>query len=223
MRLLTFAIAFLVSTTCAFSLDINPKEQADLIKPERTKLIACLSDLVDRSKAQGMTDAAFKEALPKSCPNQREELRKAFLDRIIPALKVDDSKGEELATGATQLLLIPIYNEFSGQLPYRYRLKDAEKETTPTAEDIEFKSAKETYSACLSKFAAKSKADGTSASNFKKSLNEACLEEVKAVHQAELRVWETYVRPPTNKEAAGKVAISLAKMAAFREYGEAPK
>jgi hypothetical protein len=223
MRLLTFAIAFLVSTTCALSLDINLKEQANLIKPERTKLIACLSDVVDHSKAQGMTDAEFKETLPKSCPNQREELRKAFLDRIIPALKVDDSKGEELATGATQLLLIPIYNEFSGQVPYRYRLKDAEKAETPTPEDIKFKSAKEKYFECLSKFATKSKADGTSADDFKKSLNGACLEEAKAVHQAELRVWETYVRPPTNRDAAGKVVISLAKMAAFRQYGEASK
>jgi hypothetical protein len=179
MRLLTFAIAFLVSTTFAFSLDINRKELADRIKPERSKLIACLSDVVDRSKAQGMTDAAFKEALPKSCPNEREELRKAFLDRIIPAFKVDDSRGEELATGATQLLLIPIYNEFSGQRPYRYRLKDAEKAKTPTPEDIEFKSAKETYFECLSKFATKSKADGTSADDFKKSLDGACLRKQK--------------------------------------------
>src|SRR5258708_7698942 len=148
MRLLIFAIAFLVATRCAFALDIERKELAELIKPERATFIDCLSDVVDRSKAQGMTDAAFEEALPKSCPNQREELRKAFLDRIIPALKVDHSKGEELATGATQLLLISIYNEFSGQVPYRYRLKDAEKAKTPTLEDIEFKSAKETYSSC---------------------------------------------------------------------------
>jgi len=166
-----------------------------------------------------MTNVAFEEALPKSCPNQREEFRKALLERIIPVLKVDQSKGEELATGATQMLLTPIYNEFSGQAPYRYRLKDAEKAETPTPEDIEFKSAKETYSSCLSKFATKSKADGTSADDFKRSLDGACFEEAKVVHQAELRVWETYVRPPTNKDAAGKVVISLAKMNAVRQYG----
>src|SRR4051794_7426906 len=129
MRVLTFAIASFVSTTCVHSQDINLKElqeQAVLVKPETAKLIACLSDVVDRSKAQGVTEGAFKEALVQSCPNQREELRKALLDRIIPTLNVDAKKAQDLATWASQLPLIPIYNEFSGQVPYRYRLKDAE-------------------------------------------------------------------------------------------------
>jgi hypothetical protein len=226
MRVLIFAIASFVSTTCVHSQDVNLKqlqEQTVLIKPETAKLIACLSDVVDRSKAQGVTETAFKEALFQSCPNQREELRKAFLDRIIPTLNVDEKKTEELATWAAQLPLVPIYNEFTGQVPYRYRLKDAEKAKTPTPEDIEFRSAKEMYTACLSKLATNAKVEGTSADDFKKSLNGVCLEEAKAVHGAQLRVWETYASPPTNKDAAGKVVISLAKMAPVRQYGEASK
>ena len=38
-------------------------------------------------------------------------------------------------------------------------------------------------------------------------------------HQTELRLWETYAAPPKNKDAAGKVVINLAKMAAVRHYG----
>jgi hypothetical protein len=153
MRLLTISIVFLVFTRCAFALDRDAiEERAMLLRPERAGLIACLSDVVDRATAQGMTADEFKETLPNSCPNQREEFRKAVLDRMIPTLNVDSDKGEELATWATQLLLIPIYNEFSGQVPYRYRLKDAEKAKTQTPEDIAFKSAKEKYYECLSKF-----------------------------------------------------------------------
>jgi len=226
MRLLTLAILLFGSTAPVHAQDIDIKAleaQAQLLKPERSALVICLSDAVDRAKARGLSDAEFKETLLKSCLDEREALRKAVLDRLVSVLGVEPGKGEEVSAWAAQLLLIPIYNEFSGRMPYRYRLKDAERAKTPTPEDIALRSTKEKYSECLSTFARNSASVGASPDDFRKSLDGTCLEEAEAVHQAELRVWDTYVRPPTNRETAGRTAIRLTKDAAVRQYRPAAK
>jgi hypothetical protein len=220
MRLLILAL-LLCSTACVHAQDFDIKaieEQALLLKPERTAVVMCLSDVVDRAKAQGSAEAEFKETLLKSCLDEREALRKALLDRLVPVVGVEPGKREDVAAWASQQLLIPIYNEFTARSPYRYRLKDAERAKTRTPEDLALKASRENYGECLATFAANARAGNVSSDDFRKSLNRACLAEADAVHQAELRVWDTYVNPPSNREAAGKTAITIAKTNAAQEY-----
>jgi len=228
MRPLICGLLFFHLIECAFAQDATDEITkwgmltATLTKPERLKLIACLSDLVDRSKAAGMSDVEFKSTLPKACPHELEELQKVILERMPPP-GIEGSKSEELATRAARILFIPIYNEFSGEVPYRYRLRDMANRTGPTPEDIASKLAKEKYSECLSRAVVDAKTTGTSADDFKKSLDAACATEADAVHQAELNVWDTYARSPSNRDAAGKLAINLARMNAVRQYSDGSK
>lgn len=220
MRFLFLGV-FLCSTACVYAQDFDFKAieaQALLLKPERIAAVMCLSDVVDRAKAQGSTEAEFKEALSKSCLEEREALRKALLDRLVPVLGIEPGKREDVAAFASQQLLIPIYNEFTGRSPYRYRLKDAERAKTRTPEDLALNASRESYGGCLAAFAANARASNVSSDDFRRSLNRACLAEAEAVHQAELRVWDTYASPPPNREAAGRTAITIAKTNAVQEY-----
>jgi hypothetical protein len=208
---------------CAFAQDAAEDTRkwatltTTLTKPERLTLIACLSDLVDRSKAEGMSDAEFKSTLPKACPHEFEKYQKAILERTPPP-GIEGSKREEVVAWAVRIMIVPIYNEFSEVVPYRYRLRDLANRIDPTPEDIASKSAREKYSECLSKAAVDAKTTGMSTDDFKKSLDTACATEADSVHQAALSVWDTYARPPRNRDAAGKLAIKLARMNAVRQY-----
>ncbi|MBO4225090.1 hypothetical protein [Bradyrhizobium neotropicale] len=158
----------------ALGQDVNDLEKWDAtLKSERRDLIVCLSDLVDRAKAQGMPDAEFKSTLGKACPGEFERLQKAFLERV-PMPGIEGNKREEVAAYARRVLLIFIYNEFSGNFPYRYRLIDRLKGIGPTAEDIAFKATRQQYSECLSKVAIDARTVGMSADAFKDSLASAC-------------------------------------------------
>ena len=223
MRLLACGLVCLLSIQRVSAQDAEQmKVWAEAIKPERLKLIACLSDFVDRSKAQKMPDEDFKRALPKACLVEFEELQKAFLARI-PTPGVEGAQREELVVGAIRMLFVPVYNEFSGHFPYRYSLKDAVNRAGPTPEDIALKSAKEKYSGCLAQAAADARKASMSAEHFKNSLSNVCTAQADAVHLAELSVWDTYARPPSNRDAAGKRAIAIAKMNAVKQYTDGSK
>lgn len=231
MRRLSPAIVFLILVDCAFAQDVATQEaRAKLVQPEMTNLVVCLSDVVDRSKARGMSRAEFEKVLPNSCPDEFRAFRQANLERLIPLIekdyptsKMDARKREELVTFASRAILVPMFNEFSGHSPYRYRMKDAEKRKTPTTEDLAHAAAKQEYTACLARFAETSRAAGVSADKFKSSLDNACGPEADAVSHAERRLWDTYVNPPANRDAAGRIFINTIKMATLRKYSEVAK
>ncbi|MCK1542484.1 hypothetical protein IVB12_11115 [Bradyrhizobium sp. 179] len=196
---------------------------AATLSSERVDLVVCLSALVDRAKAQGISETEFKNLLAKSCQGEFERLQKAILERVSTP-GIEGTKRDELAVAAGRLLLIPIFNEFSGKVPYRYRLIDRLKgRISPTVEDIAFKAAKEDYSECLSKAARDARAAGISVDAFKDSLGSVCLQESEAIRRAELAVWDTYARPPQNRDAAGNIWKRSAQMNAVRQFSDNAK
>lgn len=188
--------------------------------PQREAFIICLSDMVDDSRARGVDEDAFIQAFPATCPSQRDAYRKALADQLMRFATGADH--DRIVTGLTNLIYIPLANEFIGHSPYRYRLKDQPKNPSETPEEGARSQAIYAYQSCVTSLADEARLANQPSSDFRAALENACLQEAEAVRQAEAKFWATWAKPPS-PETAGRSFIRHAKSLALRRHSAGGK